>query len=825
VALAWWCAAAGDPYDSIMLIALAWLRLDFRRRWRSLAALTLLIAVSAAVVLTAVAGARRGHSAFDRLWARTLPATVAVLPNQSGFNWAPVANLPQVAAIGQFAVFYGISVDGLPGASVDFPPVNAATRQTLERPVVLDGRLADPARLDEVNVTPNFLAWSGRRVGDTLTLRLASVAQTDAGIDATSGQPLRGPALRVRIVGVTRAPFTLENVGDPGGLYPPQGLFARYSTEIMGTRGTGITFINALIRLKGGQASIPAFRAGLARVSGRSDIDVWDNYAVVGDPVHKMTGYEAICLLAFGLAALLAAIFLVGQAMARHVSAAVAELDVLRAVGLTRWQAVASAVGGPLLAAMAGATLAVAAAIAASRWMPMGIAALAEPSPGTDADWLVLGPGWAITVLVVVLGAAAATRLALTAARSRKSPPASVIARAAARAGLPVPAVVGARFALEPGRGATAVPVRPALAGVVGGVLGVLAALTFSAGIGDAASHPERYGQTWQLTGFFGFSGQDFGPVTRIEPALAADRDVTGFLDVRFSGAQSGRVSLESFTYAPVAGKQVPVVLTGGRMPASASEIVLAPTTARLLGVRIGSVVPLRGGTGAARAMTVTGTGFVPAGPHNSYDAGAWLTPAGYGRLFGGARYSFKFHAGLVTLRPGASPLAVAQRMAAEAAKVKGGQGLTFTPPDPITTMEDVNDMAVLPLALAAFLVLLAVGAVGHALALAVRRRRRELAVLRTLGLTGSQSRAVVVTQASLLAVIGLAFGIPLGLAVGRGVWREVAGFVPLAYYPPTDPRGLALIVPVTLVAANVLALWPGRSAARLRPGQVLRAE
>jgi hypothetical protein len=261
-------------------------------------------------------------------------------------------------------------------------------------------------------------------------------------------------------------------------------------------------------------------------------------------------------------------------------------------------------------------------------------------------------------------------------------------------------------------------------------------------------------------------------------------------------------------------------------MPSTASEIVLAPTTAGSLAAGIGSVIPLTGGTRHPRAMTVTGIGFVPTGAHNSYDAGAWLTPAGYDQLFAGARYAFKFHAALVTVRPGASPTAVAARMAATAAaKVKGGEGLDLAPPDPITTMADVTDLAVLPSALAAFLALLAVGAVGHALALAVRRRRRELAVLRTLGLTGSQSRVVIVTQASLLAVIGLALGIPLGLAVGRAVWREVTGFVPLAYYPPVTVWGLALIVPVTLVVANVLALWPARSAARLRPGQVLRAE
>ena len=124
---------------------------------------------------------------------------------------------------------------------------------------------------------------------------------------------------------------------------------------------------------------------------------------------------------------------------------------------------------------------------------------------------------------------------------------------------------------------------------------------------------------------------------------------------------------------------------------------------------------------------------------------------------------------------------------------------------------------------LGGFLAVLAVGAVGHALVTAVRRRRRELAVLRTL--TGRQSRMVVATQASVLAVIGLAFGIPLGLAIGRAVWRVVANFTPLAYHPPFAGWALVLIAPVTLLAANLLAVWPGHRAARLRPGHILRDE
>jgi FtsX-like permease family/MacB-like periplasmic core domain len=806
-----------------MRMTTAWARLEWQRRWRSLTVLALLVAISTATVLAAVAGARRGQSAYDRLLARTLPATVTVLPNQPGFDWARIRALPEVAALTTFAVS-GFGVDGFPVASTNtgFPPGDSQVFRTIERPVVLQGRLLDPGRVDEVVVTALFPARYGKGVGDTLTLHLASAQQIDSGYDPSTGQPLLGPRIRARIVGVIRSPWFSDTVGSQGAVLGSPALLARYPADILGRQGQ--TYINALARLRGGAAAIPRFRADLARVTGRSDIDVWDNAVAFAAPARRVTGYEAACLLAFGLAALAAAFFLVGQSVARYTAATVADLQVLRAPGMTPRQAVAAAGAAPFVAAVAGATLGVMGALVASRWMPIGAASLVEPHPGISADWLVLGTGWVAAPLLVLAGSAAAAAAALAAGRAQRARRRSTVALAAASTGAPVPVLIGTRFALEPGRGQSALPVRPALLGAVAGVLGVLAAFTFAAGVSDAAANPARFGQTQQLEGWVGVNGQDAPVARRVLPVIAGSHDVAGFNDARIAVAQSGQVSISTYTYDPAGGKRLPVVLTAGRMPAGPGEIVLAPTTARQLHAVTGSAVRL---TGGARPDTVrvSGIGFVPEGPHNDYDGGAWITPAGYDRLFQGAHYSFKFHVWQVALRPGVSVAAATRRLAHAAAAIKGGQELTFHQPSVPQAVLEVKDVAVLPLALGGFLVLLAAGAVGHALATAVRRRGHELAVLRALGLTRLQSRLVVVTQASVLAAIGLTFGVPLGVALGRVTWRLVAQNTPLAYHPPLAVWALVLIGPLALLAANLLAAWPGQRAARLRSAQILRAE
>jgi hypothetical protein len=67
--------------------------------------------------------------------------------------------------------------------------------------------------------------------------------------------------------------------------------------------------------------------------------------------------------------------------------------------------------------------------------------------------------------------------------------------------------------------------------------------------------------------------------------------------------------------------------------------------------------------------------------------------------------------------------------------------------------------------------------------------------------------------------------GIPLGVALGRTVWRYVADLTPVYYVPPIALLAIALVVPIAVVAANMLAIRPSWRAANMRLGEELRSE
>ncbi|RIQ16052.1 hypothetical protein DY240_23130, partial [Jiangella rhizosphaerae] len=407
----------------------AWLRLELNRRWRSLLVLALLVAFAGGAVLATVAGARRGASAAHRLDAATLPATAQLMPGDPDFDWDAVRAVPGVAAVGEVA-FGAYEIDGVP---VDGPvPADRNVLRTVERPVVLDGRLADPGRVDEAVVTPRFVQTYGHGAGDAVTVRLyrpetLSTTVTDWRGPAEEGTrpPADGPEVRVRVVGVVRSPLFTDQPGAPGWLVPTPAFFTAYSDHLLGPQGA----TSAMVRLDDGGSGYADFKEAVTDLTGRTDLPMWSE-AAANAFNQGILDIEATAVTAFALAAAAAAVVLVGQAVARHTAAVMTDLRVLGALGLAPRQQVVAAAAGPALAGIAGMTAGACAAVLASAWFPLGTAAQREPAPGIDVDWTVLATGWCAVVVVVAGGSVLAAAAALRASRSTAAPRRSPVAAA-----------------------------------------------------------------------------------------------------------------------------------------------------------------------------------------------------------------------------------------------------------------------------------------------------------------------------------------------------------------------------------------------------------
>jgi ABC-type antimicrobial peptide transport system permease subunit len=139
--------------------------------------------------------------------------------------------------------------------------------------------------------------------------------------------------------------------------------------------------------------------------------------------------------------------------------------------------------------------------------------------------------------------------------------------------------------------------------------------------------------------------------------------------------------------------------------------------------------------------------------------------------------------------------------------------------------LANLSNVRTLPQVLAIFLGLIAVAALGSVLLSCARRRRQEFAVLRAIGMTRRNIRTVLNAQGTAIALFGLLLGIPLGLTVGRLGWRAIADQVPVSEIAPLVLAAALLLVPITVVVANVLALWPGRMTLAHVPAEELRTE
>ena len=494
-----------------------------------------------------------------------------------------------------------------------------------------------------------------------------------------------------------------------------------------------------------------------------------------------------------------------------------------------------------------GAIVALAVAIAASPLMPIGPARLAEPHPGVEVNLAILGAGFAA---IALLPLAVLTPPAWRAARqaqgplgvaepiARQSRP-SRLAAALTRAGS-VTGGAGVAMAFEPGHGRTAVPVRSALAGSVIAVAALAAAVVFGASLIGLVSTPHDYGQNWVQEVDFNFgsaTGAQAGQMAQAIPAISG-----------YAGGDYGQLTIDGMIVPAIGLDQVRgsgyLTLLAGRAPTAPDEIALGAQTLRAIGARLGQTVRSTVNQVSTGGPGITHRCGSSASPSSPRSAGAASPPPAWAperccppaccprdaepatRLAAPGALCYNFF--LLRYRPGAD-------LAAAAAKITGVLTASGCPvgsciiapvadqrPGDIKNYASIRDT---PLALAVVLAVLAVGTLAHVLLTGVRRRRRDLALLKTLGFTRRQVLGTVAWEASAFAVVALLIGLPLGVIAGRWAWAVFASAAGVSTAATVPLATVLLAIPATLLAANLIAAAPGWEAARLRPALVLRTE
>jgi len=129
------------------------------------------------------------------------------------------------------------------------------------------------------------------------------------------------------------------------------------------------------------------------------------------------------------------------------------------------------------------------------------------------------------------------------------------------------------------------------------------------------------------------------------------------------------------------------------------------------------------------------------------------------------------------------------------------------------------------PLVLASLFTLAALATLIHVLITSVRRRRKDLAILRTLGFKKRQVASAVAWQSVVLAVVALVIGIPAGVLLGRLGWSLFATNLGVVSVPVIAWIPVVAAIPVTVVVALLISIGPALAARRTKPAMVLRAE
>ncbi len=827
-------------------LAVGWYRLraTFRHRWGGYLALVLLIGVLGGLAMGAVAAARRTQSSYPAFLASTHPSDLLFPTALYGLNGAThgydavtvakVARLAHVKRLESATILNNAALqpDGTelvppPSGPANFEVNSYASVDGLfinqDAVAITAGRMPDPTRADEFVVSPGVAKVFDWHVGTVVSVAFYTNAQEAApgpSGDQWRPKPYRTLTLTLVGIGVQDDAIIADDVDTTGANF---SLFTPALTrQFLSCCAQSTTTALALDR---GGRDLPAVEAELAKLDPIVSTHFVD-VSAVGAKVERAVKPESIALAVFGMIAALATILISAQIVGRQVRADAGDMGILRALGASRAVTIVDGFIGIVGSIIIGSAVATGCAVLLSPLSPIGPVRPVYPQRGFAFDWTVLGSGF--VVLVFVLGAITLGFEARVVIRRSRSLPTrtSYAALAVAASNLPASAATGIRFALERGRGPRSVPVRSAILGTALALIVLVGTVTFATSMHTLVSRPALYGWNWDYE-LAGGGGVGDMPQALTATSLSHDRDISAWTGVYFSTARIDALSVPVLAGTPNAPVEPPT-LSGHGLDA-ADEIVLGANTLTQLHRHIGDTVGVDVGTGRAVPLRIVGTATLPAvggsgsgSDHLEMGTGAildaHLVPPGLRDPSGNTPTGP--NAVLVRFRAGADHAVALRRLndVAERLSLPTNWGVTVVPVQRPAEIVNYRSVGNTPLILGGALALGALFALALTLIASVRRRRRDLALLKTFGFTGRQLAAVVVWQATISVIVGVAIGVPLGIIIGRSLWDVFARQIHAVPNPSVPVVAIALISVGAVVLANLVAAAPAVQAARTAP-------
>lgn len=241
--------------------------------------------------------------------------------------------------------------------------------------------------------------------------------------------------------------------------------------------------------------------------------------------------------------------------------------------------------------------------------------------------------------------------------------------------------------------------------------------------------------------------------------------------------------------------------------------IAVLDETAAAKGLRIGDTVPVQfvdTGVQQLRVAMIYGEELEANAPDGTFFLGVPAYEANFANRFDFQVYAKK-----------ADDVSLAEAREAVEAVTAGYPGVEVQDEEEFVaaTTAGLDQMLALVYALLGLAILIALLGIGNTLALSIVERTRELGLLRAVGMTRSQLRSSIRWEAVIISVQGTLLGLVIGVFFGWAMIRALADQGLEVFHLPLG--SLAVVVLLGALAGMAAAVLPSRRAARL---DVLRA-